>query len=237
MSASTVARQGRMMPQLVRWHLGLGELALRLFLLHLLWMLGTLAGGLVLGALPATAAVCAVLREDRLEQIAEETGEPPRTRRRLWSDFWGAWRTEFSRSHRLGGTLLLAWLVLALDRWILGGTELGAQLGLASPLASGLVVVLTVALVLLSAVAWPLSAHFSDPVPRLLRMGLVLLVRRPSTTLSLALVLTAAVWIVQTVPGLVPVFGLVLPAWIVTALLWRSGAMPLTPRASAAPPG
>lgn len=237
MSAATGARQGRVMPQLVRWHLGLGELALRLFLLHLLWMLGTLAGGVVLGALPATAAVYAVLREDRLEQIAEETGDPPRAGRRLWSDFWRAWREEFWRSQRLGGALLLGWLVLALDRWILAGTELGAQLGLATPLASGLVVVLTVALVLLSAVVWPLAAHFSDPVPRLLRMGLVLLVRRPSITLSLALVLMAAVWLAQTVPGLVPVFGVVLPAWVVTALLWRSGAMPLIPRASAAPPG
>lgn len=217
------ARPGRLMPQLVRWHLVLGELALRLFLLQLLWVLGTLAGAVVLGVLPATAALCAVLREDRLEQIAEETDERPRARPRLWTEFWGAWREEFWRAHRLGGVLLLGWLLLALDRAVL--TEL--SLGAITPLVSGLVVVLTVVLVLLSSVVWPLAAHFADPVGRLLRMGLVLLLRRPTVALLIAVVLAAAIWVAQTVPGVVPVLGIALPAWAVTTLLWRSGAMPL----------
>ncbi|ATG54684.1 hypothetical protein CFK41_07820 [Brachybacterium ginsengisoli] len=237
MSTTTVP-QGRLMPHLVRWHLGLGELALRLFLLHLLWLLGTLAGGVVLGVLPATAAVFAVLREDRLVQAAEEVGEHRPSRGGLWAQFWTAWRAEFWRAHRLGGALALGWLVLALDRRVLTGTQFGDQLSAAlGPLASGVVVVLTVVLMLLSAVMWPLAAHFSDPLPHLLRMGLVLLVRRPSITLAIALLLAAAIWLAQTMPGLVPVFGLALPAWAVTAVLWRSGAMPLSPPASGAPRG
>lgn len=211
------------MPQLVRWHLVLGELALRLFLLQLLWVLGALAGAVVLGVLPATAALCAVLREDRLEQIAEETGDLPRARPRLWTEFWSAWREEFWRAHRLGGALLLGWLLLALDRAVLTGVSLGSI----APLVSGLVVVLTVVLVLLSSVVWPLAAHFDDPVGRLLRMGLVLLLRRPTVALLIAVVLAAAIWVAQTVPGLMPVLGIALPAWAVTTLLWRSGAMPL----------
>lgn len=225
MSTTTVGN-GRLLPQLVRWNLSLGELALRLFLLHLLWVLGTLAGGVVLGVSPATAALCTVLREDQLEQAAENAGEHRPSRGGLWSHYWAVWRTEFWRAQRLGGALLLGWLVLALDRWVLTGTQLSTTTG---PLASGLVVVLTVVLVLLSAVVWPLAAHFSDPLPRLLRMGLVLLVRKPSITFSLALVLAGTIWLAQSVPGLMPVFGLALPAWVVTALLWRSGAMPLSP--------
>lgn len=224
MSIATPARPGRLMPQLVRWHLVLGELALRLFLLQLLWVLGALAGAVVFGALPATAALCTVLREDRLEQIAEETGERPRGRPGLWTEFWGAWRTEFWRAHRLGGALLLGWLLLALDRAVLTGVALGSI----APLVSGLVVVLTVVLVLLSSVVWPLAAHFADPIGRVLRMGLVLLLRRPSIALFTAVLLAATIWVAQTVPGLVPVFGIVLPAWAVTTLMWRSGAMPLS---------
>lgn len=230
--SSTAAPRRRVMPQLVRWNLGLGELALRLFLLHLLWLLGVLAGGVVLGVLPATAALCAVLREDRMERASEERGELRPPRPRLWAGFWSGWRQEFWRAQRLGGVLTAAWLLLLLDRTVLTGVQLGAL----APLASGLIVVLTVVLALLSAVVWPLAAHFSDPVGRLLRMGLVLLVRRPSLALSVAVVLAATVWLVQTVPGIVPVFGVALTAWAITALLWRSGVMPLSPRASEALP-
>lgn len=213
------------MPQLVRWHQRLGELALRLFLLHLLWLLGTLTGAVLLGVFPATAALCTVLREDQLDRAVEDAGDLAPSRAGLWARFWTAWRGEFWRAQRLGGALLLAGALLALDRWALTGTQISATIG---PLASGLVVVLTIVLLLLAAVMWPLAAHFSDPLPRLLRMGLVLLVRRPSITVSLALVLATTVWIAQTVPGLVPVFGLALPVWAITALLWRSGAMPLS---------
>ena len=119
--------------------------------------------------------------------------------------------------------MLLGWLLLALDRAVLTGVSLGSI----APLVSGLVVVLTVVLVLLSSVVWPLAAHFDDPVGRLLRMGLVLLLRRPTVALLIAVVLAAAIWVAQTVPGLMPVLGIALPAWAVTTLLWRSGAMPL----------
>ena len=220
------------MPQLVRWNLSLGELALRLFLLHLLWLLGVLAGGVVLGLLPATSALCSTLREDQMERAMEERGEFRAVRPRLWIEFWAGWREEFWRAQRLGALLGSAWLLLLLDRTVLTGVQLGAL----APLVSGLLVVLTVVLALLSAVALPLFVHFSEPVGRVLRMALVLLVRRPTITIAVAMILVASGWLTQTAPGVVPVFGMSLTAWAITALLWRSGVMPLSPRASEALP-
>lgn len=215
---------------LVRWHTALGEKVLRLFLLNLLWMLGTLSGAVVLGIFPATAAVHAVLRGDELERAAEADSElgtprngPAATRRpKLWPEFWGAWRSELGRGNRIGFLLLAGWAVIATDRWALTALDLGA----AGPWVSGIVVLLTVLLALLTAVIWPLAAHFSDPLPRLTRIALTLLLARPALTLSMAAVLAATAWGWQTLPGLAPVFGIVLPCWALTFLLWRSGVLP-----------
>ncbi|WP_156954191.1 YesL family protein [Brachybacterium phenoliresistens] len=219
--------------------MGLGELGLRLFLLHLLWIAGTLAGLVVAGLFPATAAVHAVLREDQREAARERAGEDTPPRPGLWRAFWSAWRAELGRANRIGAVLVLGWAVIALDRWILtgaigGGSSTAAHgggaldLGAAAPWISGVVVALTIVTALLSIVVWPLAAHFDDPLPRIWRMTLSLLVTRLPLTLSIAAVLMASVWVWQSIPGLVPVFGLALPFWAVSMLIWRSGVLPRT---------
>ncbi|MGY5764157.1 YesL family protein [Brachybacterium sp. DNPG3] len=204
----------------VRLHMGLGELALRLFLLHLLWLAGTLAGGVLLGIGPATAAVHAVLRRDRMDRRLEELDRPVPSRARLGREFWTHWRAGLLPANLLAAVLGAGWAVIAVDRWVLG-----PGIGAATPWLSGVVVALTVVLALLSAVVWPLQAHFSDPLPRLLRMALVLLLARPLRTLAVAGVLAATIAVWGAVPGLVPVFGIVLPAWAITAIYWRAGVL------------
>lgn len=226
----------RLTAGLVRWHVGLGELGLRLFLLHLLWIVGTLAGAGVLGLFPATAAVHAVLRADQREAALERDGAEPPSRPGLWREFWAAWRAELVRANLLGAGLAALWAVIAADRLVLGARAGAAAAGadaagadalaVAAPWASGIVVVLTVVLALVSAVIWPVAAHFSDPLPRIWRMSLTLLVARIPLTIALAAVLGASVWLLSSMPGLMPVFGLALPCWAITALIWRSGVLP-----------
>ncbi len=221
--ATPAAAAPRFMPGLVRWHVGLGELGLRLFLLHLLWVLGALAGAVAVVLFPATAAVHAVLRRDQTDRAREdEVLDVPR-RPGLWTEFWQAWREEFGRANRLGAAVLSCWAVLLVDRWILHGQDLGS----AGPWVSGLVVVLTLVLAPVSVMVWTVAAHFDDPLPRLLRMTLTLLVARLPLTISVIAVLAATLWVWLTVPGLAPVFGLVLPCWAVSSLIWRSGVLPV----------
>lgn len=226
MGAATIASPpppGRLMPSLVRWHVGLGELALRVFWLHLLWIMGSLAGAIVLGLFPATAALHAVLRADQLEHAREAAGADLPHRGRVWTEFWAAWRSEFRRANLLGTGLVLAWAVIVVDRWVLAGQDLGAL----APWVSGLVVLLTILLTLVTLTIWPLAAHFVDPLRRILRMTLTLLITRPLVALSIAFTAALTVWIWQTVPGLAPVFGIAFPCWAISRLIWRSGTMPL----------
>src|SRR5690606_24151105 len=141
----------------------------------------------------------------------------------LWTEFWAAWRAELGRANRLGAAMLVGWAVLMADRWVLGALDLGP----AAPWVSGGVGVLFLVLAAVCVMVWTVAAHFADPLPRLLRMTLTLLIARLPLAISVMAVLAVTVWVWQTIPGLAPVFGLVLPCWAVSSLIWRSGVLPV----------
>ena len=215
------------MSRLVGWHVRLGETGLRLFQLHLLWVVGTLAGGVVLGVFPATAAVVAVLRRDALHGN-DEVDEP---RPRLRAEFAAAWKAELWPSNRLGAVLAAAWFLLLWDRHLLGLQFAGAVSGA----AAGLLWLVTLVAGVATTLVWSLQAHFTEGVAALLRRALVLAVGRPGVALGHVVVVGAVLCLYYLVPGLVPVLGVALPAWASFGWLWRSGVLP-APAASVQPP-
>lgn len=208
-----------MTPRLVGWHTRVGETGLRLLQLHLLWVLWTLRGGVVLGMFPATAAVHAVLRRDVLRG---DDGHRP-----LREELAGFWRAELWPANRLGYSLAAAWAVVLLDRQLLATVDLGGM----APVLAGLQTLATVVLAVVTACAFPLAAHVDEGAPALLRRSLLLLLGRPRAALLTTVAVGAVLCAYYVVPGLVPVFGVALPAWVAFGCLWHSGALP-----TAAPP-
>lgn len=204
------------------WHVSLGEIAGRLFVLHLAWLLGVLAGGVLLGAAPATLALNAVIRRDLLNRTLESRNLGGREYPGLWREFWRVWRHEFWRAQAIGAVVLAGWILLRLDRVVLlGGVgDLTAWL-------SGLVVVLSVLWAAVTVIVWPVAAHFHEPVYRVAMLTLVLGLSRPVQSLATLAVAAGWLWLWNGYPGLIPVFGAALPAWCVSWLYWRSGVFPL----------
>lgn len=201
------------MGRVVGWHVRFGDTALRWLLLHLLWIAGTLAGGVVLGILPATAAVLAVLRRD--------LRDPDGARERLDREFSAAYRAEFRAANRAGWPLLLVAGFLAWDRHLLGLTAGGPV----ASVAAGLLWALGVATFVVGSLVLPLQAHFAEGALGLFRRAVVLVLARPLVGLGHAAVVGVVLGLYYEVPGLVPVFGVVLPAWVSFAWLWRSGVL------------
>jgi Predicted integral membrane protein len=81
-----------------------GEWLLRLAVAHLLWIGGTLLGGVVLGIFPATAAMHEVLGGQGSGGNRDDRG--------IAAAFWYAYRRYFWRSQLLGYALLLSGVVL-----------------------------------------------------------------------------------------------------------------------------
>ena len=196
-----------------------GLRALRLFQLNLLWLAGVVCGGIVLGVGPATAAVAAVVRRDRLWGIESERGP----RERVTSEFATAWRREFWSANRLAFALALMWSVVVVDLLVV---RLAPGDGWAA-LSRGVLIVLAIVLASITALAWSMHANFDDSTLSTLRRCLVFAVGRPlwglAHSAALIVVLAAYVWM----PGLAVVFGIALPCAASLLVIGVSGVVPV----------
>ncbi|WP_163543544.1 YesL family protein [Occultella kanbiaonis] len=208
------------MLRLLGWHTTVGHLGLRMLLLHLNWIGHTLAGGVVLGVFPATAAVFAIARGDIAK--AADGG-------RLRSEFTRHWRREFVGANVLGYLFTAGWVLLWLDRRLLATFDVGA----AGPALSVLLGALTVLWFVMTASVGVFAAHFAEGPLRVLRRTAVFLLARPIQAVINAVAVGVICCVYYLVPGLVPVFGVVAPAYLAFAYLWSTGILPPVPGSDA----
>jgi uncharacterized membrane protein YesL len=203
-----------MIDRIVTLHTLVGTLGWRLLKLHLLWLLHTLRGGVVLGAFPATAAVHEVLRHDLMsDDLSERCG--------LWTEFDAAWRSNLRGANVLGYALVLLWAVLLTEQQLLAGTSNGLAGAVGSLLWFAMAF-----LAIAGALVWPLAAHFDEAPAALLRRAAMLALGRPLIALASAAALGGVLAVYYLVPGLVPVLGVAAPALVTSFCLRRSGILP-----------
>ena len=203
------------MNRLLGWHTKAGDLGLRLLQLHLLWIWWTLRGAVVLGVFPATAAVLAVVRRDAMR------GDDGSDRAPLRQEFGAFWRQELGAANVVGYAVTVVWVVLLLDRHVLAVVDLGP----AGPVLAGVLWVVTAFAFVMTVSLPALSAHFADRPGALLRRAAVLVVARPRQALLNALVVGIVLCTYYVVPGLIPVFGVAMPAYLSFSYLWGSGLL------------
>ncbi|MFI7635386.1 YesL family protein [Nonomuraea sp. NPDC049400] len=197
------------MKRVLTWHTRAGEVGLLLLKLHLLWIVWTLAGGIVLGVFPATAAMYGVIRGEFLNSAA------PREFRRLW-------RQEFRTANVVGYVFVTAWAVLLLDRRLLET----ADLGVVEPLLGAVLWIMTLFVSCMTVNVWILASHFAEGPFALVRRSAILVLARPVQALVTLLVVGVILCAYYLVPGLVPVFGLAVPAFASFAYVWGTAVLP-----------
>lgn len=215
------------MNRVVGWHTRIGDAGFRLAHLQLLWIAHVLLGGVVLGVYPATAAVFAVLRRDHMEAADWEGG---RHRPSLWREFHDVWRSELVSANVIGLVLTAGWAVVVYDHRLLRAVDMAA-----GPVLTGLLWILTVALLVVSATVFVLHAHFAESPARILRRSAVLTIARPVLALMSAGILAVTLGLYYVLPGLAVVFGVVAPAYAIMAYVWQSGVLPRASAASSVP--
>lgn len=215
------------MNRVLSWHTGIGDAGFRLAHLQLLWIVHALMGGIVLGVYPATAAVLAVLRRDRMEADDWEGG---RHRPSVWREFHDEWRRELVSANVIGLVLTAGWAVVIYDHRLLRNVEMAA-----GPALQGLLWIFTVALLVVSATVFVLHAHFAESPARILRRSAVLTIARPVLALVCAGILAVTLGLYYVLPGLAVVFGVVAPAFAIMAYVWQSGVLPRAANPSTLP--
>ncbi|WP_262379288.1 YesL family protein [Nonomuraea sp. PA05] len=163
--------------------------------LNLIWLVFTLAGGVILGLGPATVAAYTLARRHARNETFQ-----------AWSEFWTVYRREFVRASLLVLPAVLVATVLVGN--YLYFSALGPDLG-APRIAS------FVALIVLAGVGahvGPLYAHYDLPLwaywPKAVQLALL----RPASSVILLLALSAIAYATLALPILAPLisFG----AWI-----------------------
>lgn len=83
------------------------NVATQLVLINVLWLLGTLAGGVVLGVLPASVSAARLV-------TALFLGSPSDA---LWRDFWLWWQHSWASAHRRGWPFGVVVVLSVADLW------------------------------------------------------------------------------------------------------------------------
>lgn len=217
------------MHRLLTQHTRAGHLGLRLLCLQLLWIGYTLRGAIVAGIFPATAAVHAILRADACDRELHP-GQVPELRG-LRAQFRDHWHTDFAAANRLGALLSALWAVVLLDRAAVTHLDMGAL----TPVLEGFHTIGGLLLGIITVLVWPLQAHFDDRAPALLRRATIMLLGRPAISLMTGLGVGIILYAYLLIPGLIPVFGIIAPAAIATASLWRTSTLAIPTPAPASP--
>ncbi|TMR94367.1 DUF624 domain-containing protein [Nonomuraea basaltis] len=160
-----------------------------------MWIVFTLAGGVILGLGPATAAAYTLARRHARNETFQ-----------AWTEFWTVYRREFVRAS-------LVVLPMALLATVLIGNYLyfAAQ----GPGSGALRIATFVALLLLATVGayiGPLYAHYELPLWAYIPKASLLALTRPASTVLLLF----ALWAIATATATVPVLALIISAgaWI-----------------------
>ena len=176
-------------------------------------VVGTLAGGVLLGLFPALDAGGRVLA--RLP-----AGEPSE---HVWHDFWAGWRAGWRRANLLAAPLWAVTGLLAVDAWVLTAVQGPAR----AVLAAGLLVTAAWAAVAAAHLPPVLRRYRDGPAAawRFLALSPAL---GPGTALGVLAVVVAWVATCWVAPVLVPLAGLAVPllatGWLVDVRLDRTDA-------------
>lgn len=179
------------------------EWIMRLAYLHVLWLLFTVVGGVILGVAPATAGMFAVLRQWLLGRE-----EVP-----VFRTYWQSYRREFWGANLLGWLLFTVAAVLVVDLWVLRLIDGFVGLALNLFFLSLLLLFAIVALYI-----FPVFVHY--------RMGMLQYIKCAlgvgMSYLPMTLLMCAAIVLIgclyAALPGLIPVFGFSLNAVVVMKL-------------------
>lgn len=176
------------------------ELVVRALAIQAIWLLGTLAGGIVLGWAPATmAAVDAAAGAERDEPVR-------------WGRAARVWRNSFLRSQI---TLGLPGLFVLAAAW--------AALNPILPLAAAICLAVVIVVLVMAISHIPdLELRYDLRATRVLGRAVVLCLAQAPTSLLLLAVLALWTGIEVAVPGLVPFLGAAVPLLIAHHLASRS---------------
>jgi uncharacterized membrane protein YesL len=194
-------------PDFATKYISFGRTAWHLIWLNLIWIIHVFLGAVLLGLAPASAALTAVLRHERLGW--EATGS-------TWSQFHASYKAQFWSANRVGWPLTLGGLALIYDYWLISANGL-----------PGLWVTVLAMIVeaVIASLLWIMVAHFEDSAIGYWKRALVFAVAKLGSTLTLIALWAIALVAFLYLPGLGVVFGVAGIQWLSAGYILSTGVL------------
>ncbi len=175
----------------------------RILYLDILWLLGTLTGGVVLGLGPATAAMFAVARKWAQGEI-----DAP-----VWLKFWHSYKMEFLQAN------VLTWIFILLGGFLFADLHIVHRQGIGGGII-GIIIYSAIILYTVTAIfLMPVFVHMKLRLYQYLVTALLVGLASPVSTLVLLLIITAVLFVVH---GMLPLLCISLWSYIVSKVSLRS---------------
>jgi uncharacterized membrane protein YesL len=193
------------------------RMVVMIFVVNVAMVLHTLLGIVVVGFFPSMAAAHSSYRSWLLSEDRSWTA------RHTWSVFHDSWKQELRSANAFGWPLALAWLLLIFDYWVVNWHDVGGHIGIA---VSGALVVLMAVLGVFTLLAWVLRANFAESGWWIAKTTIQMVVARPLCSLMTTVLFLLMVWVWYTWPGVLMVFGLSVPAFLSSIVVFSYARLP-----------
>lgn len=185
---------------------GACEAIMKIAWLNTLWVLFTLGGGVVFGWGPSTAAMFTVVRK----WLLGRTDAP------VFKTFYQTYKKEFFKTNGLGLILLAAGTILLVNyQFFRLREDLFSIIISYATLMAGLMYVVVFVYI------FPLYVHVQLPFARYFSQAALIGLVRPLTTAGMAAAGGFVVYVLLTVPGLIPFYGVSLFALVLMFIAHR----------------
>jgi uncharacterized membrane protein YesL len=159
--------------------------------MNLLWILFTLAGGILFGFFPSTLAMFAITRD----WLRGKTDTP------LFPSFLSYYKKDFWKGNRLGLIIIIIGFLASFNLWF---TQAGFEV-LTWAHVPSLAFLMLFLLFLLY--LFPVFVHYDLKVGQLIKQALLIMLVNPIHTILIVLCLASLFFIMQLLPALAFIFG------------------------------
>ena len=173
--------------------------------LHLLWVLFTLAGAVILGIYPSTTAAFAIMRK----WLHGESDLP------VFKTFWINFRRDFWKSNHLGLYITIILFVILVDLFYITSMAESSFSWMSVPLLAGMLFFSFLLLYI-----FPVFVQFDQSVLMTIRTAFLLMLISPIQIVMLIICLLAIAVIVWFFPAIGFIFGISLYAFV---SVWVAG--------------
>ncbi|MCI1635754.1 YesL family protein [Bifidobacterium sp.] len=188
-----------------------------IFIVNVAMLFHTLMGVFVVGFFPSIAAAHATYRAWLLSDDRSWTVK------HTWSTFHSSWKQELSSANAFGWPMGFLWILLIFDYWVVNWHDVGGHIGIA---VSGALVVLIAFFGVFTLLAWVLRSNFDESGIWVAKTTIQMVVARPLCSLMTTLLFILTVWVWYTWPGVLVVFGLSVPAFLSSIVVYSYARLP-----------